>query len=121
MSSISEQDELDEALDARNWELVVVDEFRRFVRPTWRPKLSAYCTQLTGITQVGCSSLFVTRWTKTDQSAEQADVDQAGTFVQVLQEFKQLFIKPYKLFTKRNKTAWVTDGPWVSFCHCETR
>lgn len=32
--------------------LDVVDEFRSFVKPTWRPLLSAFCTQLTGITQV---------------------------------------------------------------------
>ena len=38
--------------NANAWELVIVDEFRRFVRPTWRPKLSKYCTDLTGITQV---------------------------------------------------------------------
>ncbi len=29
-----------------------VAEFRSFVRPTWRPKLSPFCTSLTGITQV---------------------------------------------------------------------
>ncbi|EKM55686.1 uncharacterized protein PHACADRAFT_256486 [Phanerochaete carnosa HHB-10118-sp] len=31
--------------------LEVVDEFRSFVRPMWRPQLSSFCTQLTGITQ----------------------------------------------------------------------
>lgn len=40
------------------WTLEVVDEFQSFVRPTWRPRLSAFCTELTGITQVSssCSS-----------------------------------------------------------------
>lgn len=32
--------------------LQVVDEFRSFVRPSWRPILSGFCTELTGITQV---------------------------------------------------------------------
>ena len=29
-----------------------VAEFRSFVKPTWRPKLTPFCTSLTGITQV---------------------------------------------------------------------
>lgn len=37
-------------------QLEVVDEFRSFVKPTWAPKLSSFCTNLTGITQVGCGS-----------------------------------------------------------------
>jgi hypothetical protein len=32
--------------------LQVIDEFRSFVRPTWRPTLSGFCTDLTGISQV---------------------------------------------------------------------
>mmetsp|Transcript_88649 Transcript_88649/g.228640 ORF Transcript_88649/g.228640 Transcript_88649/m.228640 type:complete len:300 (-) Transcript_88649:130-1029(-) len=36
-------------LDARTLE--VVSEFREFVRPTERPKLTAFCTELTGIQQ----------------------------------------------------------------------
>lgn len=35
-----------------HWRLVVVDSFQSFVRPTWRPQLSAFCTELTGIKQV---------------------------------------------------------------------
>jgi 3'-5' exoribonuclease 1 len=34
-----------------------VAEFRSFVRPTWRPKLSPFCTSLTGITQVSALRL----------------------------------------------------------------
>lgn len=33
-------------------ELRVVDEFRSFVKPTWKPVLSEFCKELTGITQV---------------------------------------------------------------------
>jgi len=43
------------------------DEFGRFVRPVGEPTLSAFCTQLTGITQ--------------------ADVDPARTFPEVFPEF----------------------------------
>ena len=32
--------------------LVVVDEFRSYVKPIWKPELTAFCTSLTGITQV---------------------------------------------------------------------
>lgn len=38
--------------DGRANVLELVDEFRIFVRPIWRPTLSSFCTQLTGITQV---------------------------------------------------------------------
>lgn len=34
------------------WRLETVDEFHSFVKPTWKPKLSAFCTELTGISQV---------------------------------------------------------------------
>lgn len=37
-------------LDAKKG--VIVDTFRRFVRPTENPELSAFCTKLTGIRQV---------------------------------------------------------------------
>jgi len=32
--------------------LRIVDHFHSYVRPTWRPDLSTFCTTLTGITQV---------------------------------------------------------------------
>ena len=38
--------------DKTNGILDVISEFRSFVRPTWRPELSEFCTRLTGITQV---------------------------------------------------------------------
>lgn len=38
--------------------LEVVDEFRSFVKPVWRPRLSSFCTALTGITQVCYSHLL---------------------------------------------------------------
>lgn len=42
----------DKSLKGRAGRLEVVDEFRSFVKPTWRPQLSQFCTDLTGITQV---------------------------------------------------------------------
>lgn len=75
------------------WELVPVDEFRRFVRPTWRPALSQFCIELTGITQ--------------------EEVDGADTFTGVLEEFCWTFVEKHELFRPGNKTVWVTDGPWV--------
>jgi hypothetical protein len=32
--------------------LRIIDQFHSYVRPTWRPDLSTFCTTLTGITQV---------------------------------------------------------------------
>lgn len=32
--------------------LDIISEFRTFVKPTWKPELSEFCTRLTGITQV---------------------------------------------------------------------
>lgn len=37
-------------------QLEIVDEFRSFVKPTWRPQLSQFCTDLTGITQAQVNS-----------------------------------------------------------------
>lgn len=39
-------------LDRRADQLEITDVFRSFVRPTWRPTLSEFCKNLTGITQV---------------------------------------------------------------------
>jgi hypothetical protein len=39
----------------QEWVLEVVDEYHSYVKPRWRPSLSAFCTDLTGITQVSGS------------------------------------------------------------------
>ncbi|KAF8061507.1 ribonuclease H-like domain-containing protein [Lyophyllum atratum] len=46
--------------DHKASQLEVVEEFRSFVKPTWQPTLSQFCTDLTGITQeqVDCAPLF---------------------------------------------------------------
>ncbi|GAA5822893.1 hypothetical protein JCM11251_004415 [Rhodosporidiobolus azoricus] len=74
------------------WDLVAVDEFHSFVRPTWNPTLSDFCTELTGI--------------------QQREVDSAPTFPELCKRFYRDFCIPHHLFTEQNKTAWVTDGPW---------
>lgn len=44
----------------QEWVLEVVDEYHSYVKPRWRPSLSAFCTDLTGITQVSRSFLAQT-------------------------------------------------------------
>ncbi|KAF9448333.1 hypothetical protein P691DRAFT_729758 [Macrolepiota fuliginosa MF-IS2] len=76
--------------------LHVVDEFRSFVRPTWRPTLSAFCTELTSITQ--------------DQ------VDSAPLFPQVLKSVRAFLVKNGLIdgTTGRRliRFCWCSDGPF---------
>ncbi|EGG12832.1 uncharacterized protein MELLADRAFT_114944 [Melampsora larici-populina 98AG31] len=74
------------------WELYEVDRYRSFVKPTWRPEISEFCTQLTGITQ--------------------QDTDNAPTLPAMLKDFQINFIERHQLFTVHNRSVWVTDGPW---------
>ncbi|KAI0340609.1 hypothetical protein BDW22DRAFT_1360017 [Trametopsis cervina] len=77
--------------------LEIVDEFRSFVKPVWRPRLSSFCTALTGITQT--------------------DVDAAP-------QFSTLVYTSFRNFLTRNglidaetgvplvRFCWCSDGPW---------
>jgi len=80
---------------ARASHLEVVAEFRSFVKPSWRPGLSKFCTELTGITQ--------------DQ------VDAAPDFSAVLRSFRA-FLVEHKLIEKNGKRrlrfCWCSDGPF---------
>ncbi|GBE82484.1 3'-5' exonuclease eri1 [Sparassis crispa] len=76
--------------------LEIVDEFRSFVRPTWRPQLSQFCTDLTGITQ--------------------EQVDSAPTFTQLMDIFRE-FMERHGLIefeTGRRliRFCWCSDGPF---------
>ncbi|KZV70484.1 hypothetical protein PENSPDRAFT_631673 [Peniophora sp. CONT] len=76
--------------------LEVAGQFRSFVRPTWRPALSDFCTQLTGITQ--------------------NQVDDAPTFPRVLSQFSTFLahhglIRP-KTGERLLRYCWCTDGPF---------
>ncbi|KAG0270354.1 hypothetical protein DFQ27_008369 [Actinomortierella ambigua] len=58
-------------LDGRTLE--VIDEFHSYVKPTFRPILSDFCTELTGI--------------------QQETIDEAPTFVEVLEHFEQWMVR----------------------------
>jgi 3'-5' exoribonuclease 1 len=64
-----------------------VDEFRSYVKPTVNPKLSKFCTKLTGITQ--------------------ETVDASPTFIDVLDSFQE-FLSKYNLF--QSSTATFVTG-----------
>ncbi|PPQ89115.1 hypothetical protein CVT25_006487 [Psilocybe cyanescens] len=86
----------DRTEDGRADTLEVIDEFRSFVRPTWRPTLSAFCTELTGITQ------------------EQVDV--APCFSEVLVKLEAFLVKNGLIEEGTGKRlkrfCWCSDGPW---------
>nr|XP_006820700.1 PREDICTED: 3'-5' exoribonuclease 1-like [Saccoglossus kowalevskii] len=69
-------------------------EFRTFCRPVLHPKLSDFCTELTGITQ--------------------AQVDGAPLFSDVLDQFEN-WLEENKLGSEYS-FAIVTDGPWDIIC-----
>ncbi|KAJ7046561.1 ribonuclease H-like domain-containing protein [Mycena alexandri] len=77
-------------------QLEVVAEFRSFVKPSWRPNLSEFCTELTGITQ-------------------QDQVDAAPSFPAVLRSVRA-FLVEHKLIEKHGKRrlrfCWCSDGPF---------
>ncbi|KAK7693238.1 hypothetical protein QCA50_002804 [Cerrena zonata] len=76
--------------------LQVVDEFRSFVKPVWRPQLSPFCTSLTGITQ--------------------ADVDNAPHYTAVIAKFREFLVRHGLIDPVSNtplvRFCWCTDGPW---------
>lgn len=77
-------------------QLEIVDEFRSFVKPTWRPQLSQFCTDLTGITQ--------------------AQVNSAPTFQKVLKTFAR-FLASHGLIDPKSgrpiqRFCWCSDGPF---------
>ncbi|KAK3735512.1 hypothetical protein RRG08_007131 [Elysia crispata] len=69
---------------------VLSDDFQRFCKPKLNPKLTSFCTNLTGITQ--------------------SQVDNAQYFPEVLVEFEN-WMSSHKLGTQ-HKFAILTDGPW---------
>ncbi|KAF8892610.1 ribonuclease H-like domain-containing protein [Infundibulicybe gibba] len=86
----------DRTTDNRASQLEVVAEFRSFVKPSWRPTLSQFCTDLTGITQ--------------------AQVDSAPSFPEVLNSFSQ-FLVDHQLIDaetgeRRARFCWCSDGPF---------
>ncbi|KAF9264868.1 hypothetical protein L218DRAFT_958043 [Marasmius fiardii PR-910] len=77
-------------------QLVVQAEFHTFVKPSWRPVLSSFCTNLTGITQ--------------------KEIDIAPDFPQALLSLKS-FLADHGLIElatgeRKMKFCWCTDGPF---------
>lgn len=86
----------DKTSDGTASQLAIVDEFRSFVKPTWKPILSEYCTTLTGITQT--------------------QIDEAPSLSEVFSLLK-VFMAKHNLIDKDTEQSltrfcWCTDGPW---------
>ncbi|EPQ58448.1 hypothetical protein GLOTRDRAFT_35639 [Gloeophyllum trabeum ATCC 11539] len=88
----------DKAPDGTANQLETVAEFRSFVKPTWRPTLSQFCTDLTGITQVS------------------KQVDKAPTFPEVMVMFSKFLSDNGLLHPDTGERlvrfCWCTDGPF---------
>ncbi|PFH52372.1 hypothetical protein AMATHDRAFT_74169 [Amanita thiersii Skay4041] len=86
----------DSASDGRASKLEIVDEFRSFVKPTWRPTLAKFCTELTGVTQ--------------DQ------VNNAPLFPEVLTLCRQFLVKNGLIDCDTGRHlvtyCWCSDGPF---------
>jgi len=86
----------DKTPDGKASTLVKVDEFHTYVRPTFRPTLSTFCTSLTGISQ--------------------SHVDSAPTFAEMIPQFKEWLVKNHLLCPrterKLERFMWCTDGPF---------
>ncbi|KIK59676.1 hypothetical protein GYMLUDRAFT_169268 [Collybiopsis luxurians FD-317 M1] len=82
--------------DEERSDLVLVDEFRSFVKPLWKPNLSKFCQELTGITQ--------------------PQVDNAPTFTQVLDSVFHFLVRNGVLEESSGKPlvrfTWCSDGPY---------
>jgi 3'-5' exoribonuclease 1 len=94
-------------------QLVVVDTYRSFVKPTWKPQLSEFCTRLTGVTQVSimaAMSHFASEALLKDQ------VDQAPTFIEVTRLFAQFLAKHGLIDSSTGQRlvqfCWCSDGPY---------
>jgi hypothetical protein len=54
-SSSAAVDTRDAEAEQAGWELYVVDTFHTHVKPSWRPRLTRFCRELTGVDQVSAS------------------------------------------------------------------
>lgn len=73
--------------------LQVVDTFQTYVRPTWRPTLTDFCVNLTGI--------------------QQSTVDAAPTWPEAIKLFEAWLDKwDLRQDDGLKDAVWVTDGPW---------
>ncbi|CAF0825450.1 unnamed protein product [Adineta ricciae] len=70
----------------------IVDKFRSYCRPTIKPILSDFCTELTGI--------------------QQHQVDTAPTFPEVLRNVENWLNERHLLSSNKRRCGFATDGPW---------
>ncbi|PPQ68968.1 hypothetical protein CVT24_000357 [Panaeolus cyanescens] len=86
----------DKSEDGTAATLEIVNEFRTFVKPTWRPQLSDFCKELTGISQ--------------------EQVDAAPTFSEVLVHLEAFLVDNGLIEEgtgkRLKKFCWCSDGPF---------
>lgn len=86
----------DRSVDTTATHLEIVDEFRSFVKPSWQPVLSKFCTNLTGITQ--------------------EQVNAAPSFPEVLYSFRKFLVKNRLIDgvtgQRLVRFCWCSDGPF---------
>jgi len=87
---------VDKGADGMAGTLQKIAEFRSFAKPTWRPKLSPFCTSLTGITQ--------------------EQVDGAPDFPEVASRFSAFLVQHGLIHPRTGERlmrfCWCTDGPF---------
>lgn len=92
-----------------------VGRFHEYVRPVIQPRLTEFCTRLTGITQVSCriprSHILYYFKLLIHLSHEQETVDNAEPFPPVWVRFKN-FLKEQNLLEKPSTYAFITCGAW---------
>jgi inhibitor of KinA sporulation pathway (predicted exonuclease) len=92
-----------------------LDTFHTYVRPTWKPILTEFCTSLTGITQVSLDTVLCTF----DADVGQETVDKSPTFSEMLVDLEK-WMNKWDLLDERGAlkdAVWVSDG--VSDCLAE--
>ncbi|KIL68641.1 hypothetical protein M378DRAFT_900973 [Amanita muscaria Koide BX008] len=86
----------DRTPDGRAGKLEIVAEFRSYVKPSWRPLLTGFCTDLTGITQ--------------------EQVNDAPLFPQVLAQCRQFLVDNGVIDPDTERPlaryCWCSDGPF---------
>ena len=94
-------------------QLEIIDTYRSFVKPTWKPQLTEFCTGLTGITQV---SIVAVNLHLDPERIGKDEVDHAPPFTEVVQSFTRFLAKHGLIDTSTGhrlvQFCWCTDGPY---------
>ncbi len=117
-SNRADNDDEDEEMRPHR-ELFVASTFHEYVRPTWQPKISTFCTSLTGITQV-----YRRAWISALQAPSrrrmakgwrcpQAQIDKADAFPEVVDRVRE-WLRGLDLVDEDEQlvdgVCWCTDG-----------